>query len=232
MSDHGAKPEEHGAEGEAKPKKSKKGLFIGIGVAVLSLGAGVPMFMMGGEPPPDESATHEEEEHHHEKHLETAELGVFIVNLSETTSFLKTKMTVEFDPEIVDRQTKKPEGEEAAKEEGGGGHGCGHNLFGAGSLGAAIAIKEQIAAGKLKGTVIFYGTPAEEDVGGKAYMVRDGLFDGVDAVIAWHPSDETQADLTSSQAMVDLSIEFHGKSAHAAYDPWNARSAEVILGPP
>jgi len=109
--------------------------------------------------------------------------------------------------------------------EGGGGHGCGHNLFGAGSLGAAIAIKELIAAGKLDGTVIFYGTPAEEDVGGKAYMVREGLFDGVDAVIAWHPSDETQADMTSSQAMVDLSVEFHGTSAHAAYDPWNARSA-------
>jgi aminobenzoyl-glutamate utilization protein B len=56
-------------------------------------------------------------------------------------------------------------------------------------------------------------------------MVREGLFDGVDAVIAWHPSDETQADMTSSQAMVDLSVEFHGTSAHAAYDPWNARSA-------
>lgn len=109
--------------------------------------------------------------------------------------------------------------------EGAGGHGCGHNLFGAGSLGAAIAIKELIAAGQLEGTVIFFGTPAEEDVGGKAYMVRDGLFDGVDAVLAWHPSDETHADLTSSQAMVDLAVEFRGKSAHAAYDPWNARSA-------
>ena len=109
--------------------------------------------------------------------------------------------------------------------EGAGGHGCGHNLFGAGSLGAAIAIKEQIAAGKLEGTVIFYGTPAEEDYGGKIYMARDGLFDGVDAVLAWHPSDETQADLVSSQAMVDLAIEFRGKSAHAAYDPWNGRSA-------
>jgi aminobenzoyl-glutamate utilization protein B len=109
--------------------------------------------------------------------------------------------------------------------EGAGGHGCGHNLFGAGSLGAAIAIKEQIAAGKLQGTVIFYGTPAEEDYGGKIYMARDGLFDGVDAVLAWHPSDETQADMVSSQAMVDLAIEFRGRSAHAAYDPWNGRSA-------
>lgn len=113
--------------------------------------------------------------------------------------------------------------------EGGGGHGCGHNLFGAGSLGAAIAIKEQIAAGRLKGTVIFYGTPAEEDYGGKVYMARDGLFDDVDAVLAWHPSDETQADMVSSQAMVDLAVEFRGRSAHAAGDPWNGRSAVDAL---
>ena len=109
--------------------------------------------------------------------------------------------------------------------EGAAGHGCGHNLFGAASLGAAIAIKEQIESGKIAGTVVFFGTPAEEDVGGKTYMVRDGLFRDVDAVLAWHPSDETQADMTSSQAMVDLAVEFRGKSAHAAYDPWNARSA-------
>jgi aminobenzoyl-glutamate utilization protein B len=113
--------------------------------------------------------------------------------------------------------------------EGAGGHGCGHNLFGAASLGAAIAIKEQIAAGRLKGTVVFFGTPAEEDVGGKTYMVREGLFRDVDAVLAWHPSDETQADVTSSQAMVDLAVEFRGRAAHAAYDPWNARSAVDAL---
>jgi aminobenzoyl-glutamate utilization protein B len=113
--------------------------------------------------------------------------------------------------------------------DGAAGHGCGHNLFGAGSLGAAIAIKEQIAAGRLKGTVIFYGTPAEEDVGGKVFMARAGLFDGVDALLAWHPSDETQADMLSSQAMVDLAVEFHGRSAHAASDPWNGRSAVDAL---
>jgi aminobenzoyl-glutamate utilization protein B len=120
----------------------------------------------------------------------------------------------------------------SAKEplaEGAGGHGCGHNLLGAASLGAAIAIKEQIAAGKLRGTVVLYGTPAEEDIGGKIYMAREGLFDELDAVLAWHPGDETKADLTSSQAMVDLSIEFHGKAAHAASDPWNARSAVDAL---
>jgi aminobenzoyl-glutamate utilization protein B len=112
---------------------------------------------------------------------------------------------------------------------GAGGHGCGHNLFGAGSLGAAIAVKEQIAAGTLKGTVVFFGTPAEEDYGGKVYMAREGLFDGVDALLAWHPSDDTQADMVSSQAMVDLAVEFRGSSAHAASDPWNGRSAVDAL---
>jgi aminobenzoyl-glutamate utilization protein B len=110
-------------------------------------------------------------------------------------------------------------------EAGAGGHGCGHNLFGAASLGAALAIKELIASGALAGTVKFYGTPAEEDYGGKVYMAREGLFDGVDAVLAWHPGDETQADMVASQAMVDLGIEFRGKAAHAASDPWNGRSA-------
>ncbi len=108
---------------------------------------------------------------------------------------------------------------------GAPGHGCGHNLFGAASLGAAVAVKELIAAGKLHGTVRFYGTPAEEAVGGKLYMIREGLFKDVDVVLAWHPADETRADTESSQAMVDFVVEFRGKAAHAAFDPWNGRSA-------
>ena len=110
-------------------------------------------------------------------------------------------------------------------QEGDAGHGCGHNLFGAASLGAALAIKELIAAGELEGTVRFYGTPAEEAVGGKVYMVRAGLFRDVDAVLAWHPGDETAADTEGSQAIIDAVVEFHGRTAHAAYDPWNGRSA-------
>ncbi|MGH9791755.1 MAG: amidohydrolase, partial [Candidatus Acidiferrales bacterium] len=105
------------------------------------------------------------------------------------------------------------------------GHGCGHNLFGAASLGAAIAIKELIAAGQLRGTIRFYGTPAEEAVGGKVYMARDGIFKDVDVMLAWHPADETRADTESTQAIVDFVVEFRGKAAHAAADPWNGRSA-------
>ena len=112
---------------------------------------------------------------------------------------------------------------------GAPGHGCGHNLFGAASLGAALAIKEQIKAGKLQGTVRFYGTPAEEDIGGKTYMARDGVFDDLDAMLAWHPDEDTHADNRTGQAMVDLAVEFYGKAAHAAADPWNGRSAVDAL---
>lgn len=121
--------------------------------------------------------------------------------------------------------SQKAQFEKSPLVEGGAGHGCGHNLFGAASLGAALAIKEQIAAGKLKGTIRFYGTPAEEAVGGKTYMARDGVFNDVDVMFAWHPGDETMADMVSSQAMVDLRVSFKGKAAHAAGDPWNGRSA-------
>ncbi|MGH9752478.1 MAG: amidohydrolase [Blastocatellia bacterium] len=110
-------------------------------------------------------------------------------------------------------------------EAGAPGHGCGHNLFGVASLGAAVAVKELMAAGKLKGTVRFYGTPAEESVYGKVYMARDGLFKDLDVCLAWHPASETRADVDSTQALVDFIVEFKGRTAHAAFDPWNGRSA-------
>jgi aminobenzoyl-glutamate utilization protein B len=105
------------------------------------------------------------------------------------------------------------------------GHGCGHNMFGAGSLGAAVTIKELIAAGKLKGTIRFYGTPAEEDLAGKVWMARAGLFNDLDVCLDWHPDYENKANMQSSQAVTDYAISFKGKSAHAAADPWNGRSA-------
>ena len=112
-----------------------------------------------------------------------------------------------------------------AYEEGAAGHGCGHNLFGVASLGAALAMQERIRVGEYRGTIRFYGTPAEEAVGGKLYMIRAGLFDDVDVALAWHPSYLNMADTGGSQAMVDFVVEFRGKAAHAAADPWNGRSA-------
>jgi len=112
-----------------------------------------------------------------------------------------------------------------ALKDGAPGHGCGHNMFGAGSLGAALSIKELIAAGKLKGTIRFYGTPAEEDLAGKVWMAKAGLFNDLDVCLDWHPDYENKANMQSSQAVTDFSISFMGKSAHAAFDPWNGRSA-------
>ena len=103
------------------------------------------------------------------------------------------------------------------------GHGCGHNLLGVGSFGAAMAIKELMAAGKIKGTIHYYGTPAEEAVGGKLYMAREGLFKDLEVCVAWHPAREIVADTKSSQAIVDFIVEFEGKASHAARDPWNGR---------
>lgn len=121
--------------------------------------------------------------------------------------------------------SQKAQSSKEALQPNGAGHGCGHNLFGVGSLGAAIAVKDLIAAGKVKGTLKFFGTPAEEAVSGKTYMLRDGVMDGVDVMLAWHPADETGADTKSSQAIIDVDVEFRGRASHAAYDPWNGRSA-------
>ncbi len=105
------------------------------------------------------------------------------------------------------------------------GHGCGHNLFGVGASAAAIAVKEWMAANRIPGTLRFYGTPAEEGGSGKVYMVRDGLFRDVDAVVTWHPGDVNDINGTSSQGNVTGKFRFRGVSAHAAGAPERGRSA-------
>ena len=108
---------------------------------------------------------------------------------------------------------------------GGCGQGCGHHLLGAGSLGAAIAIKEAISAGELKGTVVFYGCPGEEGCAGKAFMARDGQFRDLDAAITWHPGDTNEITVGSNAACIQMEYTFTGIAAHAAGDPYNGRSA-------
>ena len=125
--------------------------------------------------------------------------------------------------------SQKAQPTKAALNKGAAGHGCGHNLFGAGSLGAAIAIKELIQKGDIKGTVKFFGTPSEEKYFGKIWMVNAGLWDDVDVNISWHPAAEIEADVQSSLALVDFKIEFFGQAAHASMDPWNGRSASDAL---
>ncbi len=105
------------------------------------------------------------------------------------------------------------------------GHGCGHNLFGAASVGGAIALKQLMEEKGLSGTLKLFGTPAEETVVGKVYMARDGVFEGLDAVIDWHPGTENKVKNTPSLAMNNFQVEFFGQAAHGAADPWNGRSA-------
>ena len=109
--------------------------------------------------------------------------------------------------------------------EGGCGQGCGHHLLGAGALGAAIAIKEAIAAGELSGTVVFYGCPGEEGCAGKAFMARDGEFMDLDAALTWHPGDTNEIMVGSNAACIQMEYTFEGIAAHAAGDPYNGRSA-------
>lgn len=117
----------------------------------------------------------------------------------------------------------------APLHEGGAGHGCGHNLFGVASLAAATAVKELIANGKLKGTVRFYGCPAEEKFFGKLWMIRSGAFDDADIILDWHPSGETKVAVQSGLALVDFIVEYTGQAAHASADPWNGRDASDAL---
>ncbi len=108
---------------------------------------------------------------------------------------------------------------------GGHGHGCGHNLLGAGALAAALAVKELIEAGELQGTVVLYGCPGEEGCAGKAFMARDGEFRDLDAALTWHPSSVNEVTTGSNAACLQYSYEFHGVAAHAAGNPHHGRSA-------
>ncbi|MHC4173992.1 MAG: amidohydrolase [Planctomycetota bacterium] len=105
------------------------------------------------------------------------------------------------------------------------GHGCGHNLFGAASVGGAIALKELMEKNNLKGTLKLFGTPAEETVVGKVYMAKAGVFGGLDAVLEWHPGAENEVRNQTGRAMNSFEVEFFGQSAHGSADPWNGRSA-------
>lgn len=105
------------------------------------------------------------------------------------------------------------------------GHACGHHLFGTASVSAGIAIKELMAAGKLKGTIKVFGTPAEEGGSGKVFLVRAGLFNNLDAVIHWHPDDVNAITTTSALANKSAKFKFYGISAHAAAAPDQGRSS-------
>ncbi|RBP99075.1 amidohydrolase [Bifidobacterium xylocopae] len=108
---------------------------------------------------------------------------------------------------------------------GGNGQGCGHNILGTGALAAAVGIKTFMEEKGLKGTIKLFGCPAEESGYGKAFMARDGVFDGLDAALTWHPMDYTQVWANSSLAVIQAYYDFTGVPAHAAAAPELGRSA-------
>lgn len=107
----------------------------------------------------------------------------------------------------------------------GNGHGCGHNLLGVGSLAAALAVKEYLKEKNVPGTVRYYGCPAEESGYGKTYMVREGFFQDVDIAFSWHPATVNGVMHTSSNAVMQATFKFKGRSSHAAASPHLGRSA-------
>jgi len=118
---------------------------------------------------------------------------------------------------------------QAPVKEGAPGHGCGHNIYGTSGMAAAIAVKKAMEAKKLPGPLKFFGWPAEETLVGKIFMVRDGLFKGVEAVICHHPGTMNLAGLKSSNAMNSVKFHFYGKASHAAGSPTDGRGANDAL---
>lgn len=109
--------------------------------------------------------------------------------------------------------------------ENGNGHGCGHNLLGTAALAGAFAAKAWMQQNRLSGTLRFYGCPGEEGGSGKTFMVREGLFDNVDAALTWHPEGFSGMFNTSTLANIQAAFHFKGVAAHAANSPHLGRSA-------
>jgi len=107
----------------------------------------------------------------------------------------------------------------------GPGHGCGHNLLGTASTAAAVAANRERIARHLTGTIKLFGTPAEEVLFGKTFMIRDGAFAGVDMALAWHPDDQNRVVNRTRLAAAAFDVEFFGRAAHAAAAPWLGRSS-------
>ncbi len=109
--------------------------------------------------------------------------------------------------------------------EGGAGHACGHNLYGPASVAAVVALKAWMRKNKVAGRLKLFGTPAEEGGAAKVYMVRDGLFNDVDAVLHWHPGSTNDASPNSRLSIKQALFRFYGRSSHGAAAPDAGRSA-------
>jgi aminobenzoyl-glutamate utilization protein B len=110
-------------------------------------------------------------------------------------------------------------------ENGAPGHGCGHNLLGVAGLASVMAIKQALDAGEVQGTIKYYGCPAEEGGAGKAFMANAGVFKDADICLTWHPDTFNGTLYANFLANYRATFKFRGKTAHAAADPFNGRSA-------
>lgn len=157
----------------------------------------------------------------------TVERGIGGIDTAFSASFGNGKPVIgflgEFDAlpglsQIADATYEEP------LPQGGYGHGCGHHLLGTACMQGAVAAKDYLLENKLSGTIVYYGCPAEEGGAGKAFMVREGVFDNCDTCIAWHPFSVTVGS-TSSLANARVYYNFKGISSHAAASPHLGRSA-------
>lgn len=158
----------------------------------------------------------------------TINKGIADIPTAFTASFGSGSPVVGFLGEYDALDTLSQEGGKTIKSpvmEGAPGHGCGHNLLGTGSLGAAVAIKEYFIENKKQGTVIYFGCPGEEGAGSKQFMARAGIFDGVDFVYTWHPASKNEVPSNRLVAIMGANFEFNGITSHAGSTPHLGRSA-------
>ena len=162
-----------------------------------------------------------------EEHGFTIEMGVAGMPTAFVATYGKGDPTIGFmgEYDALPGLSQKPVPYQDPIEEGAPGHGCGHNIHGVTGVMSAIATKTMMEKHGLKGTLKFFGTPAEETYSGKVFMVRAGCFDGVDVVFSHHPGRFNVAGLGSSLAMNSAKFHFYGTTAHSAATPYVGRSA-------
>ncbi|TVR58593.1 MAG: amidohydrolase [Spirochaetaceae bacterium] len=121
--------------------------------------------------------------------------------------------------------SQKLQTEQEPLVEGAPGHGCGHNLLGTGGVATAVAVRRWLETSGTRGTIRYYGCPAEEQLSGKTFMAREGAFDDLDAALNFHPDKLNCPSKGSAVGVYDLVFRFRGRTAHAGGSPHLGRSA-------
>ena len=162
-----------------------------------------------------------------EEHGFTIEMGVADMPTAFIATYGEGNPTIGFmgEYDALPGLSQKPVPYQEPVIEGAPGHGCGHNIHGVTGVMGAIATKVVMEKNGLKGTLKFFGTPAEESSAGKVFMIRAGCFDGVDAVLSHHPDHFNVAGMGSTLAVIGVKFHFQGTTAHAAATPYAGRSA-------